>query len=147
MIQVREVIPVKTVKLYLVAALALGLWGCSEPDKRVTASTGDFEVSLEAKKNWVRPGDELPIQVRVKSRTGPVQEDVDEVIEFVVNNGTVSPSSLSVHLAGPDSLFTGWITFTASSRVTPPDQAEIHAIFRDALATLKIRIVVSASDL
>ena len=146
----------KVVKISFAAVLLLGLLGCSEPDERVTAAAdeGAFALSLEVEENWVRPGDELPIRVRLESLTGPVQEELAEEIEFIANNGTVFPTSLFVVLLGPESsdqeaesLYTGWITFTSSSRVTSVDQGEIHAIFRDALVTLKIRIVPPADDL
>ena len=143
-------------RICFTAVLLFGLLGCSEPDEKVTAAEDKraFALSLEAEENWMRPGNKLPIRVRVESLTGPVQEELVEEVEFIANNGTVSPPSLIVVLAGPDSLgqgaeslYTGWVTFTSSSRATSVDQGEIHAIFRDALATLKIRIVPPVDDL
>ena len=143
-------------RLSLAAALGLGLAGCSEPDRQVTRSTADnaFALSLRAEENWVFPGDSRPVQVTVERLAGPPAEDLVDVVEFVSNNGSISPSSLPVYFAGADTLGQGgdvlyidWVTFKASSSVSSRRQGEIRAIFRDALATLKIRIAVSPESL
>jgi hypothetical protein len=133
------------VRLYALLLLGVLLLGCAEPDRRVTAATADggFALSLAASRNWMRPGDSLPVQVRVERLSGPAEEREDTV-EFVCNRGVGSPAALTVSLAGADSpgvIFTGWVTFTAASEITSSDQGEVHALFRDAVATLKIRIV------
>ncbi len=88
----------------LVAILALGLSSCFEPDKRITRSTGDgaFALTLEAERNWVRPEQSLPLLVRLERLPGAADEEVNESIEFAVNNGAISPLRLSVFLAGAD---------------------------------------------
>ncbi len=125
--------------------------GCSEPDSTVTRSTEDdqFEVQLEAAKNHLRSGESLPILVRVESLAGQLSETRRDTIDFVANQGIVSPSRLIFTFVGlNDSLSTGvstsyteWITFTLTSRPEPGRQAEVHALYRDLDTTLKIRIV------
>lgn len=141
--------------LFFWLAGSMLLSGCAEPDRRVMAiaGEGDLRLTLEASRDWVRPGDSLPIQVRVESLSGPVQEEVVETIEFVVNNGSVSPSRLVVVLAGPDSLggegerqYTAWIVFIAWAQATAAEQGEIYALFRDTVAMLKIRIAPPVFD-
>ena len=143
-------------RVCFVCCTVLALAGCSDPDKQVSRSTEDreFAVSLKAEKNWVYPGHSLPVQVRLESLGGPVQEDLDDKIVLIANSGTATPASLNVNLAGPDSVgneaeqvFTGWVTFRASNQVTPENQGEIHALFQDAQATLKIRIVAPPGSL
>lgn len=140
----------------LLALAALGALACSEPDRRVTAPTGDgrFALSLEAGRGHVRPGDEVPVHVVVASLRGPVTEEVLAPIDLVVNNGTCSPTSVVATIDGPDSLghgagerFETWIIFRAAASVTPDDQGEIMALFEDAVASLRIRIVMPADDL
>lgn len=150
-----------------VAVLSLGLWACSEPDERVMGSTEDgaFVLILQAEENRVQAGESLPVQVRLERLSGRGTEEVDEDIKFVVNKGSLSPSSLSVDLAGADTLgqgaehvFIGWVTFTAGAPlsedsrgnvtgVSAQDQGEIHALFRDVQTTLKIRIVTPSLSL
>jgi hypothetical protein len=136
--------------LNLLAALLVAWTGCSEPDRAVSSTTGDnlFSLRLEAQKQWVRPGGVVPVRVRVERLGGPPPEDVEGQVQFAVNNGAVSPSLLQVKLAAPDSagqggerVFAEWVIFTARTTATAQDQGEIHALFRDAVATLKIRIV------
>ncbi len=60
-------------KIALLAACALLWTGCAEePDRIVGATTADgrFEITLEAARDWVRPGDSLPVKVRVESLEG-----------------------------------------------------------------------------
>jgi hypothetical protein len=125
---------------------------CSEPDGTVMGSTqdGDFSLTLSADPNWVRPEALLPVRVTL------VQHDTSSVlgysdqIAFTASGGSLSPFSLPVTLS-PDpadsarGLFTAFVTFRAS-RMTVEGQGEIHALFRDARATLRIRIVPLATD-
>ena len=151
----------------LVAIVALGLSSCSEPDKRITHSTGDgaFALTLEAERNWVRPDASLPVLVRLERLPGAADEEVNENIEFAVNNGAISPSRLSVFLAGANEeglgaerSFAAWVTFTADQAqaedsrgnvtgISADDQGEIHALFRDVQATFKIRIAAPPASL
>ena len=84
----------------LAAAVALG--ACSEPDKRITRSTVDglFSLTLDAQKNWARPGESLPIQVKVESLAGRLTETSTDSVVFIVNNGTVTPNSLTFSFIG-----------------------------------------------
>ena len=126
------------------------LLGCSEPDKIVSSGTedGQFRLTLEADKNWVRPRGDLPVLVRLQRLAGPPAEDFVGEIELVANGGSVSPAKLSATLAAPDSTgrggertFVDWVVFTASSSATVQERANISAFFGDALATLKVRVV------
>ena len=158
----------KTILWTLVAVLSAILWACSEPDGRVVGATEDgaFALTLEAEENHVQAGHSLPVQVRVERLPGAGDGEVDEDVDFVVNNGSLSPDSLSVNLAGVDTLlgqgaenvFIGWVTFKAAaplsedsrgnvSGISSEDQGEIHAIFRDVQTTLKVRIVDPPSSL
>lgn len=133
-----------------VILLALGTT-CSEPDRRVMAASSDgaIEVTLSAKKNWLRPGESLPIRVQVRSVVGQLAQTTRESLTFVSNNGTVVPSLLSVTFvglqdsisAGVTEVYEGWVTFSVSSFTSSDRQGELHALFGDAQATLKIRIV------
>ena len=85
---------------------------------------------------------------------GPLEDGLDEEIEFLVNNGSLDDDSLDAVLEAPDdqhpgdTTFRTWIVFEAdpeTSDVTE-SQGEIHALFRDVLATLKIRLVASPDD-
>lgn len=142
---------------------ALLLAGCAEPDKAVTRATGDgrFAVSLEAEKNWLHPGESLPVRVRVESLAGPLEQGLVDTLKFVINNGflvsngALAPTQLVVTFAGTaDSAAVGafrayenWVVFQASPRATPQNQGEIEALFQDAQATLKIRITPPAESL
>ena len=125
-------------------------WACSEPDKIVSSSTEDgrFRLSLEAEENWVRPSGELPVVLRIERIGGPPSEDFFGEVELLTNGGGISPSSVSVEMAAPDSLGVGgedsfmtWLVFTASSRASTVGRADIRALFGDALATLRVRVV------
>ena len=137
--------------------LLLGLTACSEPGRQVTRSTEDgaFALSLKANRGWVRVNEVLPIEVKLVSLNGPLDDGLDEEIEFLVNNGSLDEDELDAVLEARDdeypgdTIFRAWISFEAdpeTSTVTE-SQGEIHALFRDVLATLKIRIVASADDL
>lgn len=140
---------------WLLAILLLA--GCAEPDKQVTRSTADhrFALSLQAEKNWLHPGEVLPVRVRVESLGGPLEHSLVDTLKFLVNNGALAPQQLVVAFAGTaDSAATGvaevyenWLIFQASPRATPQNQGEIEALFRDAQTTLKIRITPLAESL
>jgi hypothetical protein len=128
----------------------MSAWACSEPDKIVSSSTedGQFRLSIEAEENWVRPSGELPVMLRIERIGGPPSEDFFGEVELVTNGGGISPSSVSVEMAAPDSLGVGgedsfmtWLVFTASSRASTTDRADIRAFFGDTLTTLRIRVV------
>jgi hypothetical protein len=133
------------------------LAGCSEPDRRVVGATADgrFTLSLRAEKNWVHPGESLPIRVRVEAVDGPPIPAMVDTLRLVGNNGSVYPQRITVLLGGAaDSLgsttpsaYDGWIYFTAATRLAEGLQGEVYASFMDALATLKIRIVPSPDTL
>ncbi|MBI2503245.1 MAG: hypothetical protein HYW07_08425 [Candidatus Latescibacteria bacterium] len=136
---------------------ALLLAGCAEPDKQVTRSTenGRFSVSLEAEKNWLHPGEVLPVLVRVESLAGPLEHSLVDTLKFWANNGTLAPSLLVVAFAGTadsaaigrSSVYENWVIFQASTRATPQNQGEINALFQNAQATLKVRITPPAESL
>jgi hypothetical protein len=143
----------KYMHIALAALVWTAVWACSEPDNIVSSSTedGQFSLALEAEENWVRPRGELPIRLRVERLGGPPSEDFSGEIELVSNGGSVSPSTVFVEMAAPDSAglggedsFERWIVFTASSSGSVVDRADVHALFGDALATLKIRVVPAA---
>lgn len=152
----------------LILAVAL-CWGCAEEPDRIVGTTtedGRFSIELAATRDWVRPGDSLPIKVRVKQLVEALDEDLSAEIEFVVNNGSVSPSSLDVEFLAPyteptedeaddaeaddsvepivqksgERIFEQWVTFEADSRADASVQGEIHALFLNIRSTLKIRI-------
>ena len=137
-------------KAISIVVMAL-LLGCAEEPERIVGTTtedGRFELTLEAVRDWVRPGDSLPVQVRLENLRGPLAEALETEIEFVVNNGNVSPSSLTIQFAGADDevpvgverVFETWVTFVADSRAGADVQGEIHALFMNVRTTLKIRI-------
>lgn len=153
--------------LVLIVALCLG---CAEEPDRIIGSTtedGHFEITLEASREWVRPGDSLPIKVRIEQLVEALDEDLSTEVEFVVNNGSVSPSSLDVIFFAPyvvevgdgeagdgeaddvsreggARVFEQWVTFEADSRADASVQGEVHALFLDIRSTLKIRITPPA---
>ena len=81
----------------LCACVFGGLAACSEPEENITGSTADglFALRMEAEKNWVHAEDVLPIRVTLESQTGAFLTERTERVEFLVNNGSVSPSSLT----------------------------------------------------
>ena len=135
---------------FAVAPLVALALGCSEPDSTVTRSTEDeqFEITLKAKKNHLKPGERLPILVTVESTTGQLITTTSDTIDFVANLGSVWPSRLVFTFVGrDDSVSTGvttvyseWVTFTLE-QPAEGRQADLHALFRDLDTTLKIRIV------
>ena len=144
----------KTMPWLLIAAL---LTGCAEPGKQVTRPTADqrFSLSLRAEKNWLHPGELLPVRVRVESLAGPLEHSLVDTLKFVANSGVLIPQQLVVAFAGTadsaaagvGSVYENWVFFQASPRATPQNQGEIEALFRDAQATLKIRITAPAESL
>ena len=141
---------VKAAEAALILALVLACLGCSEPDKRVSRSTadGEFELVLEAERNWVVPNGSLPVKVVVRSLAGPLADGLVDQVTFVVNNGDVSPRNVTAIISQEglegdeaETEYLAWVTFTAARDLSTVEQGRIDAIFRDALATLKIRIV------
>ena len=136
----------------MIASLAglVAASGCAEPDKRVSAFTGDgaFEIRLDTERNWVFPDQELPVRVTVASVSGPVTEASSMRVELIANFGAVSPSSVTATLNGPDeegagadSVYVEWVVFKADrSGVDSSSQGEVIALFGDAMTRLKIRI-------
>ncbi len=84
--------------------LLLGLTACSEPGRQVTRSTenGAFALTLKAKRGWVRVNEVLPIEVKLVSLNGPLDDGLDEEIEFLVNNGSLDEDELDAVLEAPD---------------------------------------------
>ena len=144
----------KTYALFFLTALVCGAaLSCSEPENIVSSSTenGQFRLTIEADKNWVRPRGDLPIRVRLERLGGPPRESFFGEIELIANGGSVSPALIDVALNAPDSTGAGgesaiesWAVFSASSSGSVADRADISAFFGDALATLKIRVVPAA---
>ena len=142
-------------RCWLLATLLLA--GCAEPDKAVTRATEDhrFALSLEVEKNWLHPGEILPMRVRVESLAGPLEHSLVDTLKLLVNNGALAPQQLVVAFAGTAdsaavgvaSVYENWVIFQASPRATPQNQGEIEALFQDAQATLKIRITPPAESL
>ncbi|MBM3278526.1 MAG: hypothetical protein FJY95_10665 [Candidatus Handelsmanbacteria bacterium] len=140
---------------WLLAALLLA--GCAEPDQQVTRFTADnrFALSLQTEKNWLHPGEMLPVRVRVESLAGPLEHGLVDTLKFLVNNGALAPVQLVVAFAGTadsaafgvSSIYENWVIFQASPRATPQNQGEIIALFQHAQTTLKIRITPPAESL
>ena len=159
-----QALVVKAVEVTLSLALAMAFGGCSEPGNQVSRSTadGEFELVLHAERNWVVSEGKLPGRVVVRSLAGPLEDGLVDQVTFVVNNGDVSPRSLNIPgppgPPGPDreggadgdeaeGEYLEWVIFTAARNLSYDQQGEINAIFRDALATLKIRIVPGSDSL
>jgi hypothetical protein len=141
----------------LAALMALSLWGCGEDPERLVSETTDdegFEMTLEARKNFLRPGEKLLVQVTVESLQGQLTSTWKDTVNLFANAGTVEPSRLTFTFIGSaDTLYTGggvetrfsdWVTYTmstSSSTANPDRQGEVIAQFRDLEAVLKIRII------
>jgi hypothetical protein len=137
----------------LLGLLVLG--GCGEqPDRIVSTETQDgrWELRLEARKNFLRPGESLAIRVVLESLAGQPAATFRDTIDFIGNSGSVSPSRLTFTFIGAqDTLYSGggvttkfsdWITYAMSSRdATAERQGEVSAVFRDLEVVLKIRII------
>ena len=132
----------------------LALSGCGEePDRIVTTETEDgrWELTLEARKNFLRPGESLAIRVVLESLAGQPAATFRDTIDFIGNAGSVNPSRLTFTFIGAqDTLYSGggvttkfsdWITYEMSTRGSAGRQGEVSALFRDLEAVLKIRIV------
>ena len=139
-------------KSLVLLCAALFCAGCAEePHRLVGATTADglFKLRLDATDDWVRPGFSLPVKVGVESLVGPLVEAWETELELVANNGDISPSSLYVEFGGvaedgvadqADSVFEAWITFEAESRIEQLAQGEVHAMFLEQHAVIKLRI-------
>ena len=138
-----QALVVKAVEVTLSLALAMAFGGCSEPDNQVSRSTadGEFELVLHAERNWVVSEGKLPVRVVVRSLAGPLEDGLVDQVTFVVNNGDVSPRTVTAIISEAEGEYLEWVIFTAARNLSTEQQGEINAIFRDALATLKIRIV------
>ena len=141
----------RSLRFFTGGLMLSGLFSCSEPDQNITGSTADgqFALRMEADKDWVHADQDLPIRVTLESLTGAFTQQRSEHIEFLVNNGSVSPSSLtftfearvdSLAIAG-DSTQSAWITFSAAGSVTSSQQGEVIALYEDLQVTYKIRFV------
>jgi len=142
-----------TLRHVSLAILVMGaVASCSEPDDTVMGSTQDgaYSLTLSADPNWVRPDASLPIRVELVQHDPLAVLGFSDQISFTAANGSLSPFSLPVTLT-PDpadstrALFAAFVTFR-TGRMTAEGQGEIHALFRDAKATLKIRIVPLATN-
>jgi hypothetical protein len=96
-----------------------------------------------------------PVKVRVESLVGPLVEAWATELELVANNGDISPSSLYVEFDGvaedevanqADSVFEAWITFEAESRIEQLAQGEVHAMFLEQHAVIKLRITPEVEE-
>ncbi|MBQ40870.1 MAG: hypothetical protein CME15_00280 [Gemmatimonadetes bacterium] len=144
-----QALVVKAVKVTLSLALAMAFGGCSEPDNQVSRSTadGEFELVLTAERNWIVSEGKLPVRVVVRSLAGPLEDGLVDQVTFVVNNGDVSPRTVTAIISEAEGEYLEWVIFTAARNLSYDQQGEINAIFRDALATLKIRIVPGSDSL
>jgi len=144
-----QALVVKAVGVTLSLALAMAFGGCSEPDNQVSRSTadGEFELVLTAERNWIVSEGKLPVRVVVRSLAGPLEDGLVDQVTFVVNNGDVSPRTVTAIISEAEGEYLEWVIFTAARNLSTEQQGEINAIFRDALATLKIRIVPGSDSL
>ena len=144
-----QALVVKAIKVTLSLALAMAFGGCSEPDNQVSRSTadGEFELVLTAERNWIVSEGKLPVRVVVRSLAGPLEDGLVDQVTFVVNNGDVSPRTVTAIISEAEGEYLEWVIFTAARNLSYDQQGEINAIFRDALATLKIRIVPGSDSL
>lgn len=145
-----------------VLLLALLLAGCGdEPKRLVSGETADgrWELTMEARKNFLRPGEALPVRVTLESLAGQPTATFRDTIELVSNAGSINPSRLvftfigsqdtSYTGGGATTSFTDWVTYslsTSSRDANDSRQGEISALFRDVETVLKIRIVEDPDD-
>jgi hypothetical protein len=140
---------------YILGLLLCGFYvmGCSEPAKEIfgTTSDGQFELVLRADPNWVRPSATLLVELSVRRLDPTVQLGFNDRISLVVNNGSLSPTSVTPDFspAAGDSIekqvYQTWLEFKAP---TPSfnssggeQESEIHALFRELRSTVKVRVV------
>ncbi|MBT3606121.1 MAG: hypothetical protein HN521_23880, partial [Candidatus Latescibacteria bacterium] len=85
----------------LLGGLLFVFMGCSEPAKEIvgTTSDGQFELVLRADPNWVRPSATLLVELVVRRLDPTTQLSFNDRISFVVNNGSVSPTSVTPSFA------------------------------------------------
>lgn len=147
----------KTGLLMTTLAMSLALAGCGdEPERIVSAKTADgrWELTLEARKNSLRPEETLAVRVTLESLVGQPTETFRDTIDLLSNAGSVSPTRLVFTFIGSqDTTYTGqgnttmfgdWVTYTMARKGTQANenrQGEISALFRDLEAVLKIRII------
>ncbi len=128
-------------------AIMFFIGGCaSEPSRIVDSSSSDgrFKLTLESTSDWARPGEIVPVKVRLE-RLADAQLSGPEYIELtlIATNGDVSPSSISVPpFVGSDSsdednlsgviqgkIYETWVQFKADSRPVEL-QAELNALYK-----------------
>jgi len=128
--------------LFSVLAVFL-LGGCeSEPSRIVdsSSSNGRFKISLETASDWARPGQTIPVKVRLERLAEEVIQEEEISITFFTNNGTVSPSALnpvfvdstSERTSGiikDSSVYETYVEFTPDSRPVEL-QAELNATIK-----------------
>ena len=122
-----------------IALAVFFIGGCgSEPSRIVDSSSSDgrFKISLETASEWARPGQTIPVKVRLERLGGGIPEE-EISITFFTNNGTVSPSALNPVFVDSTSerttgiikdspIYETWVEFTPDSR--PAElQAELNA--------------------
>lgn len=141
-----------------VLVCAFGVLGCTEPAKEIIGNTADgqFELTLRADPNWVRPSGTLLVELVVRRLDPTAQLDFSDRISLVASNGTVTPISVTPDFSPAlgDSIekqvYQSWIEFrapaTSFSGPTGEQQGELSALFREARATFKVRIVPFLGD-
>ncbi len=127
--------------LFSVLAVFL-LGGCgSEPSRIVDSSSSDgrFKISLETASDWARPGQTIPVKVRLERLKEVIPEE-EISITFFTNNGSISPSALNPVFVDSTSertsgiikdspVYETWVEFTPDSR--PVEfQAELNATIK-----------------
>jgi hypothetical protein len=148
------IVPLRRLVAFVCFAAVMTLsFSCSDPDKSVTKPTQDgaFALTMEAEKNWLRPGDSLPIRLKLVSLAGPLEETLSGRIDFLTNLGRLDVDYLDFTFTGTsDSLatvfeteFADWITFESFSSAGEEEQGEVHALYGDLQVTFKIRFVAA----
>ena len=148
--------------LVMLTPVILTLSACENPNKLVSQTTADgrFALTLRKERDWVRPGESLPVWVAIESLDGPLPEELVLTVDLIANNGEVDPAVLLAVFPGPGDApdakrarFGAWVvfkaaTFTAATRdardpvpIAKQEQGEIHALFLDALTLLRFSIV------
>ena len=122
----------KTGLLMTTLAMSLALAGCGdEPERIVSAKTADgrWELTLEARKNSLRPEETLAVRVTLESLVGQPTETFRDTIALLSNAGSVSPTRLVfTFLGSQDTTYTGqgnptllrvWCTSTMARKRKP----------------------------